>query len=348
MLNSTQYVAPGLGDSFDADHQSSASVGGRTLPSHNVTLSCHPVSLADVSSRIVSWMLAVDCGALPHEGTQDLIEQIAREKLASSPSSCRGADEVLQGLAARGWVEERAIELVRTRYSSQPPVSTSYLSALELTLEVAARRENIVNDLSLRAASYGVELPKEILLNMLRADHEGCYLFADAVRNTEVLLCSFDGPSCDELARELLAYCLKRSDRSIKPEADRSIEPEADRSIEPEAANDFLTRTRRVSRFRTDEFNPKLVFDMAIERGWMCETDRRQVKQFISSKPNAAWPIMHALEALRTEINHRAQLLGKLQDKGTPIPESINLLKDVVSKAASSHFTRLVNDLKNS
>jgi hypothetical protein len=277
-------------------------------------------------------MLAEDCGVLPREGAQDLIELLAREKLAASPSSCRAADEVLQGLAARGWVEERTLELVRTRYSSQPPVSTEYLSAVELMLEVAAARENIVNDLSFRAASYGVELPKEIHLNMLRADRVGCDLFADAVRKTEALLCSFDGPSCDELARDLLAHCLRRGDRSI----------------EPEVVNDFLTKTRPVSRFRTHEFEPEPVFVMAIDRGWIHEKERRQVKEFISSKPRAAWRIMHALDALRNELNYRSQLLRKLQQNGTPIPDSINVLKDVVSKAASSQFTRLVSDLKKS
>lgn len=330
MLNSSSYLAPASKNGFNAD-RASASVEGHTMPSHTVALSCHPVSLADVSNRIVSWMLAEDCGALPREGMQDVVEQIAREKLASSPGSCGDADTILQGLAARGWVEARALELVRTLISSQQPISTPYLSALELTLEIATRRENLVNELSLKAASYGIELPKEMRPNMLRVDGEGCGLFEDAVRKTESLLFSFDGPNCDKLAQDLLAYCLKRSDRSI----------------EPEAVNGFLTSTRRVSRSRIDEFNPKSVFDMAIDRGWMGEKDRRHVKEFIFSKPSLAWPIMHALDALRIELNHRALLLRKLQEKGIPIPESINALKDVVSKPASNHFTRLVNNLKN-
>ncbi len=303
-----------------------------TLSSSTAPLYSPPVLLTDVSSRITSKILAEGHEDVSGEGADDPVGKLIQERLTSTPTCGRRADEIMGAIVARGWITAPRIELFKNCCESPSPAAVSWLGVLDNTLRIATEREDIVARLTRKGASYGLDLSQELNGSMLRLDREGSALFEEAVRKTEALLHSFEGPSCHELARDLLTVCIKPGDKSIKPEA----------------VNDFLTQGRRVSRLSTDQFSPKLVFDTAIEQGWMQVSETALVKRFLLKKGDSAWPIMHALKALRLELNHRSQILQDLEKRGIQIPESINILKDVVSRAATVQFVRLVNDLKNS
>jgi hypothetical protein len=141
----------------------------------------------------------------------------------------------------------------------------------------------------------------------------------------------FEGESCHDLARALFAYCVNQGSGTVQFET----------------VNDFLTQGPIMLRRRTGEFNPRPLFAAAIELGWLEEADRRQVKVFLSSKGDLGWPVMHALDALRKELNYRARQIRELQQKAIEIPERINQLRDLVSSSASAEFSHLVTILAN-
>jgi hypothetical protein len=302
-----------------------------TMPARAAAWSCPPLSFAEVAGRISSLMLTEDCRTALHEEATNPLDELAHKRVASSTPSARSTDEILQDLQARGWIEGRTLDLITTRFSTQPPVSPMYLGALECLLQEAAEREDKVDNLSRKASSYGLVLPVDLLSTVARLDQIGSDRFAAAVQRTESLLRSFEGPSCDDLARDLIAFCLQRGYAESKLEL----------------VNEFLAITPKLSRGLTEEIlKTQPIFDTAIERGWLLPEESRSVKEFLSNRPHLAWPIIHALKAIRAEIFQRSQAIRILETKGLPIPEGIGRLKDVASNAASSQFLKLLNGIE--
>jgi hypothetical protein len=275
-------------------------------------------------------MAAEDCETLQHEASRDPVDRMVRERLALPVGCGKSAEEVFQELSAREWVPQKLIELATQRCSTPSPISTSFVGAIAQIVQMAIERENIVERLSQQTTSYGLKLPNELKVTMSRVDTEGSLLFQESVAKCRSLLSAFDGPSCHDLGRALLAGCLRKGTPSVQPEA----------------VNEYLTKGPRVSRHCRAEFNPKVIFDMAITHNWMHVTDRRHVKEYICRKPHVAWPIMHALKAIYGEINSRARVIRELTEGGAEVPQSIYVLKDVVSRAASNQFVRLVDEVR--
>jgi hypothetical protein len=254
------------------------------MPPRDAVLTDAAVSLSDVATRIVSLMLSAEHTATSSEGAQDPIGQVARKTLASPSIPSKTAAQVVKELSTRGWLGPRTAQLAEASLSSQSANSTSYLSALERTLQVAAARELIVSELAKKASTYGRELPQKIKETMFRADPEGTELFTTAVRSHE----------SDALARELVAHCINRGAPLVNPEK----------------ANDFVTGTKKVSRHNSEEISvadTKATLKTAVAREWISATDTRKIKGFLLQKPRVGWPIMHALNALRIEQKHRDQ-----------------------------------------
>jgi hypothetical protein len=259
------------------------------MPSRDAVLTDAAVSLSDVARRIVSLMLSAEHTATSSEGAQDPIGQVARKTLACHSISSKTAAQVVEELSARGWIEAGTAQLAKESLSSQSTTSTPYLSALGHTLQVAAEREQTVSNLTQKVSTYGCELPQEIKETMFRADREGSELFTTAVRKTEAEVRSLES---DALARALVAPCIKRGVTLV----------------DPEKVNDSLTRAKRISRRNSEELpipDTRATLEMAVKRGWISQTDTRTIKGFLCDKPRVGWPIMHALNALRIEQNHR-------------------------------------------
>jgi hypothetical protein len=249
-------------------------------------------------------MLTEDCRTALHEEATNPLDELAHKRVASSTPSARSTDEILQDLQARGWIEGRTLDLITTRFSTQPPVSPMYLGALECLLQEAAEREDKVDNLSRKASSYGLVLPVDLLSTVARLD---------------------------QIGSDRIAFCLQRGYAESKLEL----------------VNEFLAITPKLSRGLTEEIlKTQPIFDTAIERGWLLPEESRSVKEFLSNRPHLAWPIIHALKAIRAEIFQRSQAIRILETKGLPIPEGIGRLKDVASNAASSQFLKLLNGIE--
>jgi hypothetical protein len=310
---------------------STSSAGGVTMPERPDPAPCSEVFVDDLSRSLIASILAAGREEVVwRNGVEPSIVQLLDQKILQMQKGFHGQQDIVEGLLKRQWLDSARMPLVRDCLSEDSELSNSSLQALGALLHIAKERELLVDELFRRASSYGLEVPHEVSRNMYQLDEKGSSLFTSAVQRYESFLSSFEGPTCDELAKALLARCLRKQSAPA----------------EPEDVNVFTTQRFRASRSQIlvlSESARKTIFNSAIARGWMFPTDGWTVKCFLSAKPRIGWPIMHALNALCQEIRRRDELLCKIKQNGEPIHEGIERLKDVVSKAATDQFYRLVS-----
>lgn len=305
---------------------STQSTAPATQEIRNIAQDAIPVTFLEVASHIVADIAARTAGASLEMMEANRITEVARAWIADAPEVTRSAGDILYAASKRGWLNESHIALFTGEDLRTSPEVQRGVSAIASLLQEFSQREQVVSGLLEKAARYGVDLPVNLKASASGVDKKGSKLFASSVRTSKAFLRQFE---VDEVAGRLVATCLRLRGASGRPED----------------VNDFITSGRRVSRHDRDEFEPKLVFEMAIDRGWMEVSDRRDVKTFIFHNQKRGWPIMHALEAIRREINHRTQVIAELGKQGIEIPEALYELQNIATREASNQFMALAREL---